>query len=182
MPITFEALNQDHEVELIEFLTANTFPFHVRRSLTAEEARTDIESGRYWNPDSQGYWIFDNGELLGLVVLEDLDEDAPLFDLRLAEEHRDNGHGVPVLEALCAKVFSDFPEIVRFEGQTREDNLPMRKVFRRAGFLKEAHYRMGWPVADGRRVASVGYAILRQDWETGETTTFDWDDLEIPGR
>ena len=32
--------------------------------------------------------------------------------------------------------------------------------------------------ADGDPVASVGYAILRRDWETGRTTTFVWEDLE----
>jgi len=71
------------------------------------------------------------------------------------------------------------PEAVRFEGQTRADNIAMRKVFLKAGFLKEAHYRMSWPADDGTRVASVAYAILRQDWESGETTSFDWDDLKI---
>ena len=37
--------------------------------------------------------------------------------------------------------------------------------------------RLGWPTADGTRVASVAYAILRQDWENNETTLFEWDDL-----
>lgn len=43
----------------------------------------------------------------------------------------------------------------------------MRKTFLRAGFLKEAHYRLGWPTKDGGHVASVAYSILRHDRETG---------------
>lgn len=69
------------------------------------------------------------------------------------------------------------PQVLRFEGQTREDNIAMRKTFVRAGFVKEAHYRMGWPTSDGRYLASVAYTILRQDWANNTVTTFDWDDL-----
>ncbi len=50
-------------------------------------------------------------------------------------------------------------------------------VFQRCGWLKEAHYREGWPVEGAESVASVAYAILRRDWETGQTTTFIWEDL-----
>ena len=55
----------------------------------------------------------------------------------------------------------------------------MRKTFLRSGFLKEAHYREGWPVTGGQPLASVAYAILRRDWETGQTTNFVWEDLEV---
>ncbi len=46
-----------------------------------------------------------------------------------------------------------------------------------AGWLKEAHYREGWPVDGGAPVASVAYSIIRRDWQTGQTTTFIWEDL-----
>lgn len=55
----------------------------------------------------------------------------------------------------------------------------MRKTFIRAGFLKEAHYRMAWPSNDGGYLASIAYSILRQDWETGTVTHFDWTDLKV---
>ena len=60
---------------------------------------------------------------------------------------------------------------------TREDNLAMRKTFLRCGWLKEAHYRESWPVEGGEPVASVAYAILRRDWQTGTVTRFEWEDL-----
>ncbi|MFZ3414641.1 GNAT family N-acetyltransferase [Arthrobacter sp. 3Tela_A] len=162
---------------VVQFLTSNRFPFHVRPEHSAESARKLVDGGRFWSEESIGFWIQDGAERIGLVVLDDLEEDTPMFDLRLAEEFRGRRLGVPVLTALCALVFDRFPEIVRFEGQTREDNIAMRKTFLRSGFLKEAHYRQGWPTADGTRLASVAYAILRQDWVNQEITPFDWEDV-----
>ena len=179
MPITFSPManSEQDSRDLVEFLTSNRFPFHVRARHSEESARESVASGRFWSEESLGYWINDGASRIGLVVLEDLDEDTPMFDLRLAEEFRGKGLGPKVLTALCAKVFEQFPEPVRFEGQTREDNIAMRKTFLRTGFLKEAHYRLGWPTAEGPRVASVAHAILRQDRESKDTTWFEWDDL-----
>jgi len=64
----------------------------------------------------------------------------------------------------------------RLYGQTRVDNHAMRTVFRRCGFVKEAHYRQDWPRPDGTLSDSVGYTLLRQDWEGGTTTPVVWDD------
>ena len=181
MPITFTpmAKSEQDTRDLVEFLTSNRFPFHLRPRHSAESAQEAVDSGRFWSEESLGYWINDGGARIGLVVLEDLEDDTPMFDLRLSEEFRGQGLGSKVLTALCTKVFEQFPEPVRFEGQTREDNIAMRKTFLRAGFLKEAHYRQGWPTAEGPRIASVAYAILRQDWENKDTTFFEWDDLAI---
>lgn len=179
MPLSFHRMvNSEADVrDAVAFLTANSFPFHVRQRHTQDSARDVVAGGRFWSDESRGYWIEDGSRRIGLVVLDDLDEDTPMFDLRLAEEFRGRGLGVQVLTALCTLVFGQFPEPVRFEGQTREDNIAMRKTFLRAGFLKEAHYRLGWPTAEGPRVASVAYAILRQDWENQDTTFFEWNDL-----
>jgi RimJ/RimL family protein N-acetyltransferase len=51
----------------------------------------------------------------------------------------------------------------------------MRTVLRRCGYVKEAHYRQGWPDQDGVIHDGIGYALLRQDWERGTTTPVDWD-------
>lgn len=179
MNISFTAMAPEDSSAIAAFLSSNSFPFHVRRNWTEPELRRLVDSGRYWNSESQGFWIIGDGECLGMAVLEDLEDDTPMLDLRLAEKYRGSGLGTLVLRELTAKVFTDFPGTLRFEGQTREDNFAMRKTFLRAGFLKEAHYRMAWPTGDGRHLASVAYAILRQDWESGATTRFDWEDLDL---
>ncbi|WP_196821657.1 GNAT family N-acetyltransferase [Arthrobacter sp. CAN_A6] len=161
---------------IVHFLTSNSFPFHVVAGHTDESARAAVTSGRFWSEESQGYWVEADSGRIGLVVLEDLQDDTPMFDLRLAEGHRGQGHGELVVRAVCDLVFTTLPHVRRFEGQTREDNRAMRRVFLRSGFLKEAHYRLGWPVGGNRFVASVAYAILRVDWAGGTVTPLEWDD------
>jgi RimJ/RimL family protein N-acetyltransferase len=162
--------------QLAEFLTVNEFPFH----LTQRPARPDVEGwidgGRFGGPDHASYWIDAGRGRIGLVVLQDLADNAPLFDLRLATEHRGKGYGADVLKTVTTHVFTTLPAVNRFEGQTREDNIAMRKTFVRAGFVKEAHYREAWPVENGPPVASVAYGIPRRDWHTGRTTPVNWND------
>jgi RimJ/RimL family protein N-acetyltransferase len=53
----------------------------------------------------------------------------------------------------------------RLAGETRADNAAMRRVFERCGWAQEAHYRQSWPTEDGGWIDSVGYALLRDDWQ-----------------
>jgi RimJ/RimL family protein N-acetyltransferase len=180
--IMFTALDPAQDAEaLVAFLTANTFPFHVRPRPTEAEAREVVGKGRFWSDDSAGFWIDANRERIGIATLDDLHELArggnPVFDLRFAEPHRGHRLGAPVLRELTALTFTRFPRIGRFEGHTREDNVPMRRTFLRAGFVKEGHYRDAWPVDGEPPKACVIYAILRRDWEAGATTLVPWDDL-----
>lgn len=179
MSITFVALTPNDTDDLVSFLTSNRFPFHVQAAPQSADTWGRIAKGHFWNEDTQGYWVVKDELRIGMATLEDLQDDSPLFDLRLHESQRGKGVGVEVLRALCDKVFQTMPNTLRFEGQTREDNIAMRKTFLRAGFLKEAHYRLGWPTNDGGHVASIAYSILRQDWENGTVTHFEWEDLKI---
>lgn len=163
---------------LVDLLSTNEFPFHVHRRRSRSEVERAIEAGAYRDDDHETYWIEDDeAGRVGVVILEDLSDDAPLFDLRLAEEFRGRGLGGEVVRALTDHVFRTMPAVTRFEGQTREDHLAMRTVLRRCGFVKEAHYREAWPVEGRRPLASVAYGILRRDWETGHTTPLAWDDM-----
>ena len=180
MDVTFMQLSDRDDEELVKFLTTNSFPFHRITAPSEELVRQLIVDGRF---DADGvctYWVFGDNQRLGLVLLERLDSECPIFDLRLVEEARGQGSGVPVLRALTGLVFTERPETHRFAGRTREDNIAMRKTFLRSGFLKEAHYREDWPLEDGRWIASVTYAVLRRDWELGTVTEFSWRDVEQP--
>ena len=179
MEITFTRLDDRgrDRAELVEFLTVHEFPFHVTRQPARAVVEGWIDNGRFGDADHASYWIHTDAGRIGLVVLTDLTDDAPLFDLRLATEHRGKGLGPRVLRALTAHVFTTMPVVERLEGQTREDNIAMRKTFVRAGFVKEAHYREAWPVENGPPLASVAYSILRRDWRSGRTTPVEWNDL-----
>jgi RimJ/RimL family protein N-acetyltransferase len=163
--------------ELIEFLIAHEYSFHLVRRPDREIVERWIEAGRYSGDENRPLWIDADEGRVGLVVLEELVSNAPLFDLRLATEWRGVGLGSEVLQALATYVFTSMPEVNRLEGHTREDNIAMRKSFLRSGFVKEAHYREAWPTETGVPVASTAYGILRRDWQTGRTTTFEWNDL-----
>jgi RimJ/RimL family protein N-acetyltransferase len=159
------------------FLTGNAFPFHVRPRPTVADVDARIADGDFAGPEHAALWVEVTGSgRVGLVVLDDLEDPGVLFDLRLAESARGRGLGVPVVRAMTAHVFRAYPHVTRFEAQTRDDNRPMRRVLVRAGFVKEAHYRDGWPVEGEEPRASVGYAVLRRDHETGTTTPVPDDD------
>jgi len=164
---------------LVDFMTRNVFPFHVRTRVTVDQVEEAIRAGAYRSEDNDSFWV-EHADLgrIGVLRLEELTDRAPLVDLRLDGPVRGRGIGVDVLRAATDLVF-DTMDVNRFEGQTREDNIAMRKTFLRSGWVKEAHYRQGWPVEGAEPLASVAYSILRGDWETGTTTTFVWDDLVI---
>lgn len=163
--------------DLRAFLTSNAFPFHVRSAPTPADVDARIADGDFSGPEHEALWVDVEGHgRVGLVVLDDLEDPGVLFDLRLAEAARGRGLGVPVVRALTSHVFRSYPHVTRFEAQTRDDNRAMRRVLVRAGFVKEAHYRDGWPVEGGEPRASVGYAVLRRDHESGTTTPIPDDD------
>lgn len=178
MPVSLVRINPEEEREaLVEFMTTNTFPFHGVASITRLDVVPAIDDGRYRNEENDSYWILDDrGRRVGLLRFEDLGDDTPLFDLRLADDQRGRGLGRAALQAAAQWVFTTRPGTHRFEGNTRADNLAMRRAFLSCGWVKEAHYRRSWPTADGEFVDGVAYAILRHDWETGETTPVPWDD------
>lgn len=165
--------------ELVALVSSHEYPFHVRRAPTAEQVEARLADGTFLDDDHATYWVDHATEgRIGVVTLDDLTDDTPMLDLRLVTEARGRGLGLAALRAVTDLVFTSMPQARRFEGQTREDNVAMRRTFLRAGFLKEAHYREGWPVDGGAPLASVAYAILRTDWETGTVTPFVWEDLQ----
>ena len=149
---------------LIDFLVSNTWPFPSGSRRTMNEVALAVDGGAYRNEDNDTYWV-DHSEAgtIGIIRFEDLTS-SPLFDLRLAESARGHGYGLHALNEATRHVFSTMPTVHRFEGTTREDNIAMRKTFIAAGWVKEAHYRQGWPVSEGFALDSVGYAVLRSDW------------------
>lgn len=166
---------------LIDFLTGNEFPFHVVPRLDRAAALAAIDTGAYGDDDHAAFWLqVPSGERIGTVRLDDLGDPTPLVDLRLDGGMRGRGLGTKALRATTDFVFDSMAAVNRFEGQTREDNTAMRRVFARCGWVKEAHYREAWPVPGREPVASVAYAILRRDWRDGTTTPVPWEDEPRP--
>jgi RimJ/RimL family protein N-acetyltransferase len=157
---------------LADFLAGEPWPFHVIETVDRADVLNRVAEGYY----DETYWIEVDGERAGIVRLFDLDDTTPMFDLRISARHRGKGLGQAAVRWLTDRLFGEFAHVERIEGTTRQDNVAMRRVFRRCGYVKEAHYRRAWPDASGHRYDSVGYAILRHDWQTGDTTMPDFHD------
>jgi RimJ/RimL family protein N-acetyltransferase len=162
---------------LAEFLTAEVWPYHGSGAPDAAQIRAHAAAGRYDNDQTRTFWILTRtGTEAGLIRLLDLADDTPLFDLRIRAAYRGQGLGTQAVRWLTGYLFTELPGIRRIEGTTRQDNLAMRRAFRRCGYVKEAHYRQAWPAPGGMVYDAVGYAILRTDWQAGTNTPPDWDD------
>lgn len=115
---------------------------------------------------------------IGLLCLEEIHSPEPTFDLRLRSHSRGQGIGKRALQWACEYVFATMPDTHRFGGYTREDNIAMRKIFRRNGFVKEGHYRKSWLNGTGNYLDSIYYGITREDWQEKKITPVNWHDEE----
>ncbi|MEU0136324.1 GNAT family protein [Streptomyces sp. NPDC006296] len=176
MNMSFERVSASDSLPLISFLTSDNWPFHALPEVDRETAGQWVAEGRFASEESRSFWVRADGATAGLVRLMDLGDRTPLFDLRLRAADRGRGIGTATVTWLTRYLFEEFPGVHRIEGTTRQDNRPMRRVFVRCGYVKEAHYRDAWPSADGGIHDAVGYAVLRRDWLSGTVTTPQWDD------
>lgn len=170
--VTFIEFNNDMIEDLVTFLTTETWPFHGNPNPTEESVRNSFQRGFYSEDGNRTFWIIDKEERIGLIRLFDLEDPTCLFDIRMKQSHRGKGLGVTSLKWISNYVFSHYPSIIRIEGHTRNDNYAMRKTFHNSGFVKEAYHREAWPQG-GQLFDSVGYAILRRDWENNTITVIE---------
>lgn len=159
-----------------DFLTGSDWPFHTGGRPDRESALRRAREQYCDDPTMRAFWIDDDGDRVGLIRLADIGDGDPLFDLRIRADCRGRGIGRAAVRWITEYLFTELPAINRIEGQTRRDNRVMRSIFRRSGFVLEAHYRQAWPAPDGTLHDSIGYAILRSDWESGTVTAPDWDE------
>jgi len=162
---------------LIDLITGEEWTHRTRPVISEADVVTELESGYYAGDDEITLLIELDGEVVGLARADGLGSghEDPQLDFRLRERARGRGIGLAALRQITDAVFTRFPGKHRIEGQTREDNVAMRKVFVRGGYAQEAVYRRAWPSADGEMMDGIGYAILRGDWESGTTTQVRWD-------
>jgi RimJ/RimL family protein N-acetyltransferase len=171
--LDFPLFDREQADALVEFLAGNEWPFHLMPRANVGLVRERVESGEFDSNGSRTHWIVLDAERVGFVTLLDLDDDTPLFDLRIAESFRGQGIGTEAVTWLVCELFNEFPQMQRIEATTRVDNEAMRAVLLRCGFVKEAHYRQAWPKGDSN-VDAVGYGVLRADWQSGTTTPVEW--------
>lgn len=162
---------------LVRFLTSQSWDYHSVPKPGADQIRKLAEKGYYHSRKNITFWIqSDSGEKMGLFRIYDVEDSTPMFDIRILNLYRKRGIGERAVRWMTRYVFTQFPHTIRFEGHTRQDNYPMRKVLHKCGFVKEAYHRQAWPSVKGKLYDSVGYAITREDWEHHKRTPVVWDD------
>lgn len=177
MKIQFEEFKDEID-SLIEFLTSDVWEFHGTPNPTPERIRMSYENHFFTGDGCKTFWIvLDNETKVGMIRIYDLDDGDPLFDIRILSKYKGFGVGTIAVKWLVDYVFNNFPDKERIEGNTRQDNYPMRCVFQKCGFVKEAHHRNAWAVQGKKPYDAIGYGITRDDWKNGITTPVNWNDF-----
>lgn len=171
----------EEQEQLIHFLTTNTWPFHGNAHLERDLIEKTIEEGGYESDEVKTFWVEnETGDIVGIVKIYDLQDEIPLFDLRIADRYRGFGYGPKALRLVTEYVFGLPEDKIRLEGHTRQDNLAMRKTFERAGFVKEAHLRNAWfSPKENSYYDAVTYGMTREDFLAGTTTPVQWEDEQF---
>lgn len=167
---------------LTDILVNNPWEFHSGKGWTREMVEEEIKSGYFSSVDKMTFFLRGEKNTIGYIRIFDLgdnvlDDETPLFDLRIKKEFRGKGFGKQAVVLAIEFVFNTYPNKNRFEATTRHDNIAMRKVLQECGFVKEAHYRQSWPDKNNVKVDTVGYGILRNDWENKSRTDVNWNDM-----
>jgi RimJ/RimL family protein N-acetyltransferase len=174
----FRPIDPDRDrYALVELITSEEWSHRTRPVVGRAEVEAELERGDYAGDDAITLMIEVDGEVVGLVRAEGLTDEHgdPQLDFRLRERVRGRGIGATALRRITDEVFTRYPHKRRIEGQTRRDNVAMRRVFAGGGYVQEAVYRRAWPVVGSDSSDGIGYAILREDWETGTVTPVEWD-------
>ena len=179
MSINFKRFEANELEELIGFLTSDRWEFHGVSVPDGEKIREFFAKGYYDSDNTRTFWIMDGDSKVGMIRIYDITDFSPMFDLRIGSSHRGRGVGKTALLWLTEYIFKTWENHSRIEGQTRQDNIAMRKVFWKCGYIKEAHYRKAWRDDKGKLYDSIGYGILKEDWEKGITTPVNWDDEDF---
>lgn len=175
MNLSFEKVEVNQAEELADWLSSESWPFFIGHQLKKSEVLKRIEDGAFFGKGEENFWIKEqSGKAIGFIELYQLDDLAPMFSMRLKSDWRGLGYGEICLHWLTNYVFENFSDKRRVEAQTREDNVAMRKLFNKCGYVKEAYFRMANPTEDGGRLACVGYGILKEDWESDKRTPVAW--------
>jgi RimJ/RimL family protein N-acetyltransferase len=159
----------DSDVPLLAaWMPMQTWPFHAPTRLDAADVFDRARTCYFFGNSTRSFWALadDGAATVGLVRIFDLADVTPLVDLRVGNAFRNQGAGTMLLRWATQWVFDTFPGTHRFGGYTRHDNLSMRRVFDKSGFLQEAYHHQAWRIDATTFADAVGYAMLRNVWNS----------------
>ncbi len=177
MQVTFVEYSQSDQDEIVRWLTSETWEYFETPSPTQEMVVNWVSNGHFHGEQARSFWIQSGiGENVGFITVFEIRDPIPRIALRISAPYRRMGIGKQALHFIADFVFREFPAALRIEGNTRQDNIAMRKTFAACGWVKESHYRALWKTETGEYATAIGYAIIKQDWLNGTVTAVDWND------
>lgn len=166
---------KDELEDLVNFFIENTWEFHSDPHPSKYKVIQSFHNG--WYQDGrETFWINKDDKKIGLIIIDDINDTIPLFDVRLATEWRGKGYGTQAVNWIKDYIFNLPDKKIRIEAYTRYDNIPMRKALTKCGFVKEGYLRDAWENDDGTIMDTLIYAITRSDWENGTVTPIKLDE------
>lgn len=155
--------------ELHELLTSNRWEFFLDPII--DERGLKVRNEEYFSSDTNQTLVYrdDRGKLLGYIhfdKIENTNNDSPSFTVCVDTSIRGKGVGQALVKEGVKYIFDKYNKIRRIYATTREDNLPMQKIFELLGFRQEARYKKEWEIREtGEYVDTLGYAILKEEFK-----------------
>lgn len=178
MKISFKEFKDEIDT-LVEFMTSDTWEFYGTPNPKPERIRASYENQYYTGDNCKTFWvILDQDTKVGNVRIYDLEDGDPMFDIKILSKYKGMGIGTITVKWLTDYVFNNFPDKIRIEANTRQDNYAMRCVFHKSGYVKEAYHRKGWQCSNGEVYDAIGYGITKEDWQSGKVTPINWNDFK----
>ena len=160
-----EFINEESQSnDLKEFLTSQTWEFYEEEQITEESFNTKMSKNHFRNDSTKTYLCYENGCLLGCMRyfdLENVDDDFPMFDIKIHESSRGKGVGTFLLNQTLGLIFKEYSNIFRIEATTREDNVAMQKLFEKCGFNIWGKSSKSWKKNSGEFVSTFHYEKFR---------------------
>lgn len=175
MTMRFERIGEADIEALAAWFPLHEWPYHARSRVDAAWVREQAGNGYFFGAGTVAFWaVADDSTRVGVVRVFELSDTTPLLDVRIGAAARRQGFGTEALTWITTFVFEGFSEAHRLGGYTRADNLPMRRLFEKCGYVQEARHRQAWRVGGTLYADAVGYAALRSDWVSRTTTPVHW--------
>lgn len=156
-------MSKDEVIKLVKALCAkiktNTLETP-RNDLAIADLKTDQLLGRvgwYWES------IETNWLCAGIAIFN--------------PEYWGNGRGFEAFGLWTDYLFHAMPQIVRVDLRTWSGNFGMMRLAEKLGYTKEACFRKA-RIVDGKYYDSIGYGMLREEWDQMHPYGFQKDVLE----
>lgn len=159
--------NTTHIEDLKKFLSSQVWKFYEEENISITSINNKLEKNHFLNTKTKTYLCYENNELLGMIRyfdLEDIDDEIPMFDIKVNEKSRGKGIGTYLLLNSLKIIFEKYSKIQKIEATTREDNIAMQKLFEKCNFKLWGKSSKSWKTLTGDFMQTYHYELLKENF------------------